>query len=790
MIIMNSITPSKTDTDSEFKKGRRAHDHELIRCVLLCCALAVLSFAYYIIKNGGFLVLRDDFNTQAIPFLSAMNNNIKTSGLDSWVWNLDLGSGFIQSFAFYGLGSPFVWITFLFPSEAVPYLIGPVCIIKYAIAGMTSFLYLKRYVKDERYATAGAVMYAFCGFQSVNLLYYYFHDAVALFPLLLLGLDMSMDETSHRDLIHRGRVIFVVAIAVNCLSNYFFFVLEAVFLIIYFLFRYRRKLRAWFISVFQTIGCALLGAGLSSFLFIPCIYYIRQNPRSFSLAHLDMSSFVYSLRFYLEYIKGFLIPADVMPDQSAVVPFNYDSASIYLPLVGMTLVIAYLIKKRDRLSAFILTLIVMSFVPILSSLFFALSTDYKRWWFMAALIFILAGLKVMEDPELRRGIIPGAVINCSLIVALWLMCRFVKVSDDFWPEELVFHTWRFALYCGIAVLGSLIVAVLYKTGKLNPRAVTCFAAAAAVLTTFLTLRFYTAGTDSSEYLAEYELGSQLTALDPQYRYTTNDNVETLTGEAAGTGSFSSTVNYSLDEFDALFGYSSPILRMDLTEVSGLRELVGAKYLITDTCDDSCTNGVTISVPEDGSTHYISELDASPIGFAVDHVISADELMYIDVSLRGIAMLDSAAMDPDDTDKVADVAPQWSVVDIDYDIPVAEYAERNKARAVSDFVRDGHGFTCTSDYDTSKLVYFSVPYDEGWSAFVNGSKTEIYDSGGMMAIVVPGGQCSIEFEYHTPGFRAGIIVSSLSIILFTLWLVWYHVKYGTRENLTSKTCQRQ
>ena len=41
-------------------------------------------------------------------------------------------------------------------------------------------------------------------------------------------------------------------------------------------------------------------------------------------------------------------------------------------------------------------------------------------------------------------------------------------------------------------------------------------------------------------------------------------------------------------------------------------------------------------------------------------------MYIDVSLRGIAMLDSAAMDPDDTDKVADVAPQWSVVDIDYD----------------------------------------------------------------------------------------------------------------------------
>ena len=120
--------------------------------------------------------------------------------------------------------------------------------------------------------------------------------------------------------------------------------------------------------------------------------------------------------------------------------------------------------------------------------------------------------------------------------------------------------------------------------------------------------------------------------------------------------------------------------------------------------------MTISVPEDGSTHYISELDASPIGFAVDHVISADELMYIDVSLRGIAMLDSAAMDPDDTVKVADVAPQWSVVDIDYDIPVAEYAERNKARAVSDFVRDGHGFNCTSDYDTSKLVYFSVPYD--------------------------------------------------------------------------------
>ena len=92
------------------------------------------------------------------------------------------------------------------------------------------------------------------------------------------------------------------------------------------------------------------------------------------------------------------------------------------------------------------------------------------------------------------------------------------------------------------------------------------------------------------------------------------------------------------------------------------------------------------------------------------------------------------------------------------------------RAVKNFQRTSDGFVCESDYSDNELVYFSVPNDSGWKAFIDGKETAIINSGGMMLICVPAGAHSIAFHYTTPGLSAGAAISLLSLgalILFAL-----------------------
>lgn len=89
---------------------------------------------------------------------------------------------------------------------------------------------------------------AFSGYQTTNLEFFHFHDVVAIFPLLLWGLEMSMKDRKYRP-------AFVLTIFINCLLNYFFFVGEVVFLVIYYLIRYRKLPVRQFVSGIFT--CAL-----------------------------------------------------------------------------------------------------------------------------------------------------------------------------------------------------------------------------------------------------------------------------------------------------------------------------------------------------------------------------------------------------------------------------------------------------------------------------------------------------------------------------------------------------
>ena len=159
--------------------------------------IALYALVPYIIMDGGIFTVSGDFNCQQIPFAVHANDAIK-SGNVMWDWALDLGSSFLGGYAFYILGNPSFYLALLFPASWFMYVIGWIYTLKYALAGLFAFWWIRRYVKNPWYAIIGSVLYAFSGYSAENLMFYHFHDVVYLFPLLLMAFEGS-EGSNHQD---------------------------------------------------------------------------------------------------------------------------------------------------------------------------------------------------------------------------------------------------------------------------------------------------------------------------------------------------------------------------------------------------------------------------------------------------------------------------------------------------------------------------------------------------------------------------------------------------------------
>ena len=100
-------------------------------------AVALAAIAPMLIKNHGYMAMSHDFSAQEITFNMLMNDTVKSGNL-LWNWGIDLGGNFLETFSFYNVGSPFFWLTLLFPAEYMSRVMGWMIILKFAVAGATS----------------------------------------------------------------------------------------------------------------------------------------------------------------------------------------------------------------------------------------------------------------------------------------------------------------------------------------------------------------------------------------------------------------------------------------------------------------------------------------------------------------------------------------------------------------------------------------------------------------------------------------------------------------------------
>ena len=754
--------------------------------LLLGCAV----FVPFIIQDGGYFFFYGDFNVQQIPFYQVCHSAIRNGNI---YWNslTDLGTDFIGSYTFYLIGSPFFWLTIPFPTEVVPYLMAPLLILKFACAALTAYLFIRRFTRSAEAARLGGILYAFCGFSVYNVFFNHFHEALVFFPLLLLSLELLITEN------RRGFFAFVVFLCAA--ANYYFFFGMVIFTVIYFIIRVvSGAVKITFGTVLKIAFESVLGVALTAVILLPTVLFLMGNARLNNM--LDgWNAIMYGKeQIYLNIIECFFFPPDI-PARPVFFPganVKWSSLGGWLPLFGMTGVFAWCgAKKGSWLKRIICTSFVFAMFPILNSAFSAFNASYyARWFYMPILMMCLATVMAVEDREINWG---SALSWCGFITAAFALVIgfFPQKQDDgtylfglFTNPDSLTYQLRFWVTCGIALLSVIIMVVLCRVFKKRDTlfvntalSFTCIIAVIYSIFFIGTGRQHSYSVDEVMIPSAVEANVELEGDADTFRIDTYDCLDN-TGMFLGYQSingFHSVVPQSIADFYTFVGEERVVASRPDTDNYGIRNLLSVKYVLNlinedpfEETDGTVMPGYSYYGTQSGYNIYEND-NYIPMGFAYDTYIPYSSAELYSEQKRALMMLKGVVLDDDAAEKYSDIlSPLDTSVFYDYSEEELELdCDYLRAGAADSFSYTKTGFTATATNENETLMFFSVPYADGWSATVNGEAVEIEKANiGFMAVRCPAGYSEIVFTYRSPGLILGLKISVTAAAIFIVYII--------------------
>lgn len=752
------------------------------REVFLVSLVIGLSFLIpYIIMDKGIFVFYGDYNVQQVPFYMLVHHAIR-SGNTAWSWVTDLGSNFVGSYAFYNLGSPFFWLTMPLPDAWVPYTLGPLLALKMAVASVGAYAFIGRFVKREEIAVIGGLLYAFSGFSIYNIFFNHFHEPMCLFPFLLIGLEEFMKND------RRG--LFALAVFANAVVNYVFFIGAVFFLILYFIFRmasgeWKLNVRKFLLLAFESV----LGVGISCILFIPAIIAVAGNYRTHQPLQGWNMLFYNNNQRYGDILHSLFFPQDLpaRPNFFPDADNKWASMSAFLPLFSCSGVLAYIMaKKGSWLRRILCVSLVIALIPVLNSMFILFNSDYyARWFYMPTLLMSLATCMALEDPEIdySAGLKWTFVITLAFALAIGLIPKMT--NNKITQIGLEDYPLRFWVYVAIVLVGLVLLAVfMHRYGK-NSTAFLYRATIVLTVTICIYANFFIAtGKENGEDGAWYksvavEGAGKLTLDHSQFSridvYNGMDNLGMFWNWPT-IQAFQSVVPVSIMNFYQSVGVQRDVASRPELQYIGLRALLSVKYLVQQYAGDTFISPGWVFDSYQNGMKVWRNTNFIPMGFTYTSYITNSE--YQASQNKDLLLLKGILLNNTQIQKYSSLLtplPLSAVYSTSEDQLAADSTAR-RTYTCSSFTTDNKGFSASITLPQDNLVFFSVPYDSGWRATVNGKPATIEKVNvGFMAVKCNSGTSSIRFQYTTPGLATGQAVTGASVVILIAYLLFLH--YG-------------
>lgn len=197
--------------------------------------------------------------------------------------------------------------------------------------------------------------------------------------------------------------------------------------------------------------------------------------------------------------------------------------------------------------------------------------------------------------------------------------------------------------------------------------------------------------------------------------------------------------------------------------------------------DYGTVDITIQPNTDGNVYlYIATSDVASVYCTCDNdgVSQSLETPYIlDLGYHTVDETITISLDCSDTEEGVEGSFEIFCYSLDMDVLNAGYTElQSGTLEVESYTETNIVGTVTATENC--VLYSSIPYDEGWTVYVDGEEVETFEIGNsLLGIMLKPGEHTVEYSYTPKGLLVGAVISGVAVVA----LVGYEVfKYRRRK----------
>ena len=803
-------------------------------CVIICIGNGVYPF-------GDNCILHIDMYHQYCPFFTEFLNKLQSGGSLQYSWNLGLGSDFVSLYAYY-LASPLNFLILLCPKSHVIEFMTLLIILKISASGLTFFLYIRHHYKlvgkDGRMhknqvipAIVFSTAYALSGFVAAYSWDIMWMDCIALFPLIMIGLERLVQE--------KKADLYYITLALCIFCNYYISIMICIFLVFAFILLFFSQKKGKGGAVLRFGWYSLLAGASSAILLLPEIAVL-------SVSGSAEGGFPKTAEFYFNILAELGRGAAV----TSVYTGNDHWPNLYAGAFSLFLVWIYVLNRRISWKEKVPRIAMLAFFLVS---FAENQLDYiwhgmhfpqalpGRQSFLYSFVLLSMGFAAVRK---RKGtkiwhIAVAAIVSMMLLLlAGWYGDETVTE-----PVSLVITALFICVYAVTFVLTKI-------TGKKKRLAFAQFAVFVAVAELAINMAATGFGTTSrvayTEKQTDYEnlletakedneeTGSGFYRVEDTERKTKND--DSLYGYASAT-IFSSLMNLDVSHlFQSLFmeGGKNFYCYNGATPLSS--SLFSVKYMLSDSALEESPYRTLIG--GSGRSFLYRNNYSLPLGFVMDEQAIANwtsstadrmaslnsltsalgaegQMLYpatcvtdanagdttIDIAEDGYYYADyvSCTSDTLTVNRSDGWTKQYSKTSHRYLIELGEckagdeiHILNSNMESIEFQVYQLNEKVVQQAFDTLNAqtmqltdmtdrkiegkiqvqnagrLILSVPADEGWTLYVDGKETEIEPlADALVGVHLEKGSHTIKLCYTTPGVKAGAGFSLGAVVLFMI-----------------------
>ena len=796
--------------------------------LILICLLIFLVFKdfiflnkLYLFKDTGSDSINDNYPTDV--FYSYYIHNI--SVIPKWSFNQGMGQD-IMPFSY---ADPFNTILFFFSKEYIAYMYGFVELIKIIFAGSFFYLFLKKISLSTYTAVIGGILYSFSGFIIVGSCWQLFSTEAVYLAFLLFSFELLFQNNKWG--------LFPIVIALIAILTPFDLYLFGLFLFTYFLFRFfedeKNKTKDFFIVLFKMIYLGLLGIAISSFFFTSEIIQMLESPRvsgDASLFHKLMSKPVLGFEKEEHYVAAIMrfFSNDILgtggevPNNLGLFGYrgwsNYmDAPLFYCGLINLILfsqIFQFLNKRKKIIYSILFIVFIFPVIfPYFRYAFWLFAGGYYRMLsFYIAFIVLLYSLKTLNyiDKKNKVNII---TLFITLIILLIILYYHYYHFENILVIPRKFHD----IIAGFLILYAVLIFLLKFDKLKNIIKILIFLTVFAELFYFsnITVNYRNVITGSEnkqkiwyndhtndvvDYLNSKDKNFYRVAKEYSSLCFPGINPNITSFNAAKVQIFKGTSSYHcfnqkyyvkfLQELNIIhFG-----VEYETREISGLSEepllhgFVNIKYAFTKSRRSILRNYGYDSLTTIGDVEILKNKYYLPFGFTYDHFINYKDFHKLSVKNKNILLYKACVIDDDIINKNNNFLTGYDLKDTS-----ENNTWDNHIKNIDICKKDTFAFTYynenlikgTIKLNEKKMLFFTIPFDKGWSAVVDGRTVQpLLVNIGFTGLLLDRGKHNIVLSFTPQYFYVSAAVSIIAIIIYIFVVFLFFLKRFKKTRFNS------